>query len=408
MIEHHEGTDDDVRLTFTQAPPGLAGILLDASSIRELAEKSIPIGWIFNYKPDTPQKDLTFQSCCCDIPAALRHAAGRLVADTDRACERLTALLHEHDTPDLVTIGRWLTNHEKTTEEPMPRELEIELTTDDPYPNTLLRPRGSRVEARGPIDLALVERAVTELIRYDDALVVLGGFGDPLRHPRFASILETIRSVMCDGHGLYGLAVRTSGVDLNDETIEAMISYKVDVLEVTLDAWSAELFGRLQSPDHPHAADLTAVIERLDRLAQTRQRHGTVEPIVVPAMTKARDNVHELDDFYDGWLRRVGAVSITGYSHCGSQCEDRSVIRMAPSQRVGCRRIRSRCLVLSDGRVTMCDQDFNGRHTVGRLGEQSLQEAWRGTVFQQTREAHRHGRFDPTPLCATCEEWHRP
>ena len=41
MIEHHRGTADDVRMTFTQAPPGLAGLLLDVSLIRELAEKCV-------------------------------------------------------------------------------------------------------------------------------------------------------------------------------------------------------------------------------------------------------------------------------------------------------------------------------------------------------------------------------
>jgi len=408
MIEHHCETDDDVRVTFTQAPPGLTGILLDATLVHELTEKGIPVGLLFSYKPDSPLKDPIFQPCCCEIPAELRHAVGRLIADTDRSMERLAALLREHEAPDAAVIGLWLSNREEATIEPVPHEVEIELTTNDPYPDALLRPRGSRVEARGPIDPSIVEQVVAEITQYDDALLVLGGFGDPLRHPNLPTILESIRSVQHDGRSLFGLAIRTAAADLNDILIDTLVMYEVDVLNVVLDAWTPELYGRLQSPSDPAAADLDAVLKRLDRLSEVRQRHQSVKPIVVPEMAKTRENVHELDDFHDGWLRRLGAVLVSGHSHYAGQCEDRSVICMAPSPRVACRRIRSRCLILADGRVMMCDQDFNGRHALGRIGEQSLEEIWNGEAFTRVRETHRRGRFNPTPLCTACEDWHRP
>ena len=87
---------------------------------------------------------------------------------------------------------------------------------------------------------------------------------------------------------------------------------------------------------------------RLDRVHEIRQGIASTTPIAVPEMIKCADNVHELDDFHDGWLRRVGAVSITGHSHRAGQIEDRSVVRMTPPSRVPCRRLRSRCVVLAD------------------------------------------------------------
>jgi spiro-SPASM protein len=408
MIDHHHDTKHESRLTFTQAPPGLTGIVMDAALARELAEKIIPIGWVLSYKPDHPQKDLIFQPCCFEIPAELRHTVGRLTADTDRSMERLAALLAAYDEPDPVTIGRWLDRRELETVESLPREVEIELGTDDPYPQALLLPRGSRVPKRGPVDPAIVERIVKEITRYDDALVILGGFGDPLRHPQFAAILQRIRSIEHSGHSLYGLAVRTNAADLTQAHIEAMVECGVDILEVTLDAWTPERYRRLQSPGDPATADLNDVLRRLDRLTEHRQRRETVKPILLPSLTKARDNVHELDDFHDGWLRRVGAVAIHGFSHYGRRFEDRSVISMAPKPRTACRRLRSRCVVLADGRVTLCDQDIDGQHAVGRIGDRSLEELWRSDSFECVREAHRQGHFDVNPLCAACDEWHRP
>ena len=406
MIEHRRALQDQTRVVFTQAPPGVTGLLLDAELIREIGQRNVPVGWLFSYQPDNPRKDPIFQSACCDIPLELRHATGRLIADTDRSMRTVHELLDNHNPPDAATIGRRLRRREVDNTEPLPREVEIELTTDDPYPDALLRPRGARVGRRGPIDPRIVERVVEELVRFDDSLLVLGGFGEPLRHPQFEKILDLIRPQ--HGAGVFGLCVRTAAVDLTDGHIEAMIAHRVDVLNVTLDAWTSELYSQLQSPNDPASADLEAVQGRLDRLTQIRMEQRSVHPVVVPEFTKARENLDELDDFYDGWLRRTGAVCIGGYSHRAGQCEDHAAMSSAPATRTPCQRLRSRCVVLADGRIALCDQDIRGLQTVGRIGEQSLEQIWRSQTYERIRTAHRENRFDPTPLCAACAEWHRP
>jgi len=407
-IDHRRALKDDSRLTFAQTPPGLTGILLDTALIGELVTRNIPIGWLFSYQPDGPRKDLIFEPCCLETAAPLRFAAGRMIADTDRAMRTLAELLRQHPDPDSLTVGQWLIERDADFVEPLPHEVEIELTTDDPYPDQVLRPRGDRVPRRGPIELSVIQRVVTEIVRYDDALVVLGGFGDPLRHPQFRAVLDLLRPSRPPNDGVYGLCVRTAAADLHDEQIAAIVDHGVDVLNVALDAWSPDLYGRLHAPHDPASACLERVLAGMDRLSKAREQCASARPIVVPEMSKARENVRELDDFYDGWLRRVGAVSVTGFSHYARQCEDRSVIKMAPSARTPCRRIQLRCLVLADGRVALCDQDFRGLHTVGRVGERSLEDIWRGAESERIRLAHRRGQFDPTPLCAACDEWHRP
>lgn len=426
MIDLLQKADDEIRLTFAQTPPGVTGLVVQADLIKELVEKNAPIGWAFGYLPDSPQKDLIFQSCCYSVPAELRYAPGRLVADTDRSFTTIKEMKHSCEAADAATVGRWLLRRDREYVGRLPREVEIELTTDDPYPDALLRPRGRRVERRGPIDPALVQRVASEIAVFDDALMVLGGFGDPLCHPEFIGILEALgmgakkdSSTSSDGDRgdsprggdvllPYGLAVCTTAAGLSDEHIEALIRCGVDVLHVWLDAWSPDLYGRLQSPDDPASASLENVRRRLERVTEICRQHESPTPILLPAMVKARDNVHELDEFHDGWIRRVGAVHIAGSSHFAQQVENRAVISMAPPQRVPCRRIGWRCLVLADGRVAACDQDIKGRHVVGSLHEQSLEAIWNGSEFQSLRESHRAGRFDHNPLCAACDEWHRP
>ena len=103
----------------------------------------------------------------------------------------------------------------------------------------------------------------------------------------------------------------------------------------------------------------------------------------------------------------AGAVLISGASHYGGQLEDRAAACMAPLPRLPCRRLQTRCVVLADGRVTRCDQDFNGRHVVGSLTSSSLQDVGQGPALVDLRKAHREQRFALTDICAGCDEWHR-
>ncbi len=417
LIERRRASGDEVRMTFATTPPGLSGILLDTALVSELVAQNLPLGWLFGYQPDQPRKDAIFQDCCVETPAAVRFASGRLLADTERSMRRLADLLGAHECPDCETASAWLLAREEDSIEGMPREVEIELTTEDPYPNAMLRPRGDRVPRRGPLDVSLVRRLAEELSAFDDSMVILGGFGEPLRHPPFRDVLAALRS-----HGVCGLGVRTAGVDLTDAAIEAMIEHRVDVLSVLLDAWSPRLYGELNDP-HACAtgiplatgglpaiasADLAHVRAAIDRVAAARADRRSACPIVVPEMTKAKQNVAELEAFYDGWLRSLGSVCIAGSSHYARQLDDHAVLKMAPMPRRACRRLRSRCLVLADGRVAACDQDFKGLHTVGDMNKQSLAEIWHGAELRRLRDAHRSGDYNVTPLCAACDEWHRP
>ncbi len=420
MIRHLETDEQDSRLIFAQAPPGITGILLTAGLIRELAEKFIPVGRLFSYKPDAPRKDLIFESCCYPTSVELRHASGRLIVDTRRAFETAEELTAVKEDWDSNSLGARLIRRDSEKVAPFPREVEIELTTEDSYPASLLHPRGERVKKRGPIDPSIVRRVASELAEYDDSLVVLGGFGDPLLHPDLKSVLAALGSKP-DRRGFYGIALRTTAAALKEPAMRLLIDYQVDVLEVMLDAWTPSLYATLHSPSNPSRADLTAVLKALDELERLRLESSSVCPLVVPSFTKSRENVNELDEFYDGWMRKLGAVAIHGYSNRAGQLEDRSVINMAPATRTACRRLNTRCVVLADGRVTVCDQDFQGRITLpqvsdpevplGKLKDKPasvLSEIWNGTSFQSLRSAHHSERYDVTPLCAACQEWHRP
>ena len=404
MVQHYESAASDVRMTFTQSAPGLTAAIYAPSLLADLARTGQSPGRMMAYNPAEPRRDMIMLSCFYAPATDVRRAAGRCIADTTAGLDRIAACFREcqpngtNVTPDAAAISRWLLARRCGHVEPLPAEVEIELTTEDSLPDTTLRPRGPAVGRRGPMDFALFERLVVELAGRDDVRIVLGGFGDPLLHPEFDRCLRRCREL-----NFFALAIRTPAVTLEARLADAIMEAKPDVLNVLIDAASPATYRKLHGADH-----YERVLANVDAVGQARQQRKQPQPLVVCEMIKTPDTMDEMEPFYDHWTAKAGSAVIVGPSDYAGQFKDLSVMDMAPPTRLACERIFNRAMVLADGRVTVCDQDFRGLHAVGSLATNSLSTLWTSEAMAAVRRSHQAGTYDGMPLCSKCREWHRP
>jgi len=394
MVAHHRENVSVAQFTFVQAPPGLVCAIFQRDALEELAPTGQPPGALIAYHPDQPAPDPTGKEHCYRPAATIVQAHGRLVCDTRRSFERVASLVQAgaHAWP-AEQIADWLAQR-ATRAEPFPEEIEIELTTDDGWPaDNRHHPRGKATGLRGPLDRALLEQLIDAINEWDDVRVVLGGFGDPRLHPQFAEVCALLRPAAA------ALAVRTSAVADAPAADAALFETPVDVIDIPIDAVTAGTYQRVHSID---AFDI--VRARVEQWIERRLGGRQVTPLIVPAFTKSRLNLDEMETFYDRWLGRAGMAVLRGYSHCAKQRDDLRVTSTAPPQRVPCRRVARRAVILADGRVTTCDEDIAGRQTLGDLHATSFTDIWRSISLETIRTT----TTPDTPLCKSCEEWHRP
>jgi radical SAM protein with 4Fe4S-binding SPASM domain len=402
LIARYEQCALTSRLTFTIAPPGLAPVVLSTSILADLAPTGQMPGSMLIYRPDQPAPDLTGRETCYRGAAVIADVGGRLLADTSRSLrrvERLIDALPDHATAETIAIALRDDAARFHADEP-PTEIEIELTTDDPLAaTTRLRPRGHLLgPRRGPIARDHIRRIAETVSRADDIRVVLGGFGDPMCHPELPDIVRILREA-----GALAVAIRTTGL-VGDEALDkALFDIPVDVLSVTLDAATPETYRSVHGIDA-----YERVTARLSMWEQWRTQRNAVRPLIVPELMKSTDTLADMEAFFDAWMRQTGWAVITGHSHRARQLDDQSVMPMAPPRRVPCRRLSSRMMILADGTVTACDQDFAAKMPLGSVASQSLDAIWTGDAITALRAAHAETTFDAHPLCARCDEWHRP
>ena len=276
-------------------------------------------------------------------------------------------------------------------------EIELEITTDDPLPETTLRPRGRRAPRRVLDDPAAVGRLGRQLAEFDDRRVVLCGHGDPLRHPAFGEVCRELRAA-----GVAGIGVTTPLVELSDEQIVALVEHRVDLVEVQLDANSAQTYRQV------HQADaFEQVLANVDRLRAARETHQSPQPLVVCSLTRCAATVGEVEGFFERWIRATGSAVIRGYNDFAGEMPADALPNMTPLIRSACRRLANRMTLLADGRVTVCEQDFAGRGGFGDWRRDDLTNLWASASLAPVREGHSRESWNGLPLCGACGEWSR-
>jgi hypothetical protein len=399
MLQHVEEHGGVGRYVFTQAPPGLAGVIIGREGVKDLLRLAIPFGLLLSYRPELAQSDPIIHAGCYLGTAHVIHCAARLTGDTRRSRELLEFALRDlGEQVGAEALCRWLEGPERARAGELPVEVELELTTDDPLPDSTLRPRGARVPRRQLVDLEAVSRMATELARYDDRLVALGGHGDPLQHPQLDEVLRRLRSA-----GVYGVAITTPLIELSDPVLNSLFENQVDAVEVLLDAHSQGTYARVNGSEA-----FGRVVANVERLEQARRDRRLPQPIVVCSFTRCDRTLPDMDRFYDHWIKVLGSAVIRGYNdYCGTLPPD-SLLPTRPPTRGPCRRLGSRLMLLADGTATLCAQDFRGTVNLGKWTEKPLGEIWNGRDLAQIREAHEEVRLEALPLCPGCGEWSRP
>jgi hypothetical protein len=400
MVAYAREHEADAGFVFTQAPPGLAGLVLGRECVRELVENRWPFGLLLSYRPERPIGDPITRPVCLQIDGAVAQTACRFLPDTQRSRRRLADALAELG-PDCgaAALCAWVQRVEGDGAAPvLPLEVELELTTDDPLPETTLRPRGGRVPRRALDDLDAVSRLARELAGQDDALVCLGGHGDPLAHPGFADVVQRVRAA-----GVCGISVATPLVRLPDAAFEALFEQRVDSVEVLLDAATAETYRRLHGRD-----EFAAVIANVERLLASRRDRQRPRPLVLCSLMRCAGNADELEAFYDHWTCAASGAVLRGYNeYCGGLPAD-ALTALEPPVRGPCRRLDRRLILLADGTVPYCSQDVTGTTRLGDWRRQPLADIWDGEPLRALRADHASLSLARHALCPLCREWFRP
>ncbi len=301
VIERFAEAPDDHRLTFTQAPPGLAGCLLAENLLDDIAPHAgalaATIGGILGYHPARPGADQIGRDRCAAIAPAVRDALARFIAD-DPACaaviEHLGDRALDADADEIARAWR----EARTARPAEPEHVVIELALGKP-------PHGVWpiwMRHTNPAHRLMHAERAESIIRdalgaHPGAAITFTGVGDPITHPDITRLLRFAREL-----GAAALHLRSPLV-ADSDAVDAAASL-ADVISVDLYANSAATYERITGVDRFRRA-----IEMINRVHERRPGEAAA-PWIVPRITRCDETLNEIEAFYDKWLAVLGAASI--------------------------------------------------------------------------------------------------
>ncbi|MCB9948476.1 MAG: radical SAM protein [Rhodospirillaceae bacterium] len=200
--------------------------------------------------------------------------------------------------------------------------------------------------------------------------------------------------------GCRNLVLNTNGTLLDRwDTIDKALASPLKRLIISLDGLSADSFEALRV-----GARRDQVYAAVEELCRRRQARGLRYPLIVAQFSVMPQNAHEAEAFRAHWQARGAEVKIRPMLEWGGMVRART-IRHDTGFRCACPWGNNTMAILQDGRVAACAVDYEGRFSVGRIGEITLREAWR-RLGEQLRAPHRAHRWDAVPeICRGCGDW---
>jgi radical SAM protein with 4Fe4S-binding SPASM domain len=388
----------DVPLVFSQAAPGLGGVLVRFDLIKQLASLKAHPGKFLHYQPQHPCRDPISEKACAQVATPLARTLHRFTLDTQRQIHRIERATLGLNGLLLSTPAEGLLAAMNDCEpiDPLPREVVLELTTRRGT-KPIFAPAGHLPLDRPDLALDTAAALFEQLAQADDVRLTLAGVGDPLLAPAFFDIVALARA-----SGIAAIHARTDLLDLPGGFIEQLAAAPIDVISIHVPATTARTYLAVMGVD-----GLARVIDNVKMFVEQRWRLAQATPILVPLFTKCRENLAEMEIWYDKWLPALGGAVIAGANDYAGQIPDHAVADMAPPLRRPCGRLVSRMHVLCDGTIVSCEQDVMGRQALGNIASDQIADVW-AQRYGALRRDHGRGEWAKHSLCGNCREWHRP
>ncbi|MDR1045003.1 MAG: radical SAM protein [Candidatus Adiutrix sp.] len=233
----------------------------------------------------------------------------------------------------------------------------------------------------GDMDPHLLSLIVQEAALYPECGLRLTGWGEPLLYPRLAEAVRLIK-----GAGL-PLKIYTNGLALTPELMDVFLECGLDDLQFSLQGLTPEQyeFNRRRSS----YARLRA---NLEMAARRRGRAGRPFLSVLTSVLADEARAADPEAFAADMLSMVDKVAVD-LTNLNFVAELERVKPYLDRQSGGLS--RGRCVdvflaleIKYDGLIQFCGQDADSRpeHSLGRVGEISLHQAWHSPKMNRQRD----------------------
>ncbi|RME56402.1 MAG: radical SAM/SPASM domain-containing protein, partial [Deltaproteobacteria bacterium] len=230
--------------------------------------------------------------------------------------------------------------------------------------------------------------------------------GEPTLHPDLPRFVATAAAT-----GRLSVGLSTNGIALTPPLARALIAAGLERLDLSLDAADRETYRRIRGRDR-----FDLVERNLHALLALRKAQGSHLPRIALQIVTLPENREAGARILERWREALSPTdfvkTITPATFAG-QIDLPDGSKPAPSPPEGgaspgtshCRWIHAHAVILWDGTMSVCPNDYEGIHAMGNVGEATIAALWNGPRFAAFRRLHATGGITPEMLCHRCPDY---
>ena len=213
-------------------------------------------------------------------------------------------------------------------------------------------------------------------------------------HPNFLDFVDETKKA-----GIHPVDLTTNAMSLDDEKMRRLLLAPIDVIDVSLDAYSKEAYEKIRIK-----GKFDKVTSNLRRLVELRNELGSPTKIMTSIISQ-KEALEEIEAFKEYWGQYVDEVLVRGLN------TDLGVVNVSETyfkegiDRWPCPQFWKRVTITHGGDVRFCVEDWFNKGLVGNIEELSIQEIWTSSLYDKFRELHLTGRWGKMNLCKNCQDW---
>lgn len=279
-----------------------------------------------------------------------------------------------------------------------PNRVTVELTNDCNVSCTFCNRQKIKMNI-GYMEEKLFYKIIDEMALHKPIKLVPFFRGEPLMHPK---IIEFIKYAKKHGVGPIQIASNALLLDekMQDELIETgldYISFSLDTLDVDIYACSRQL------------GDLSVSMENVEMFCskcKKRRDKGFSAPTVQVSTINYKDYIPGQKDFINHWVKYADIVRVYEQHDEHGKLVDPVVREQIDifTDRRPCRKVFTDMVIYWDGRLALCNYDWEEKRELGNLNAMTIMEAWNSKEYMQIRKKHNCNFFEEE-ICNECHHW---
>ena len=268
---------------------------------------------------------------------------------------------------------------------------------------------------RKPVHISdvLAKKALDECAKMNVWFVHFFFFGEPFINKNTLELMKYAKKVV-----VRQVSVTSNMTLISKKEIEELVDSKIDSIHVSIDGHDRESYKRIRKTDH-----YDKVVENLDYLLEYKKKTNSTLPWTSVTFVRSDQSDEEVEIFKNQWSNKVNDLHISpqfeyrngsengerrqeiGETQVGRN--DENIMFYKEEDRVPCRQLWTRLVVLSNGELVPCSQNIDGELSLGNVKDISLHEAWTGNEMADLRMQHISNSFCGTRgnACKNCTDW---